>query len=650
MERARLAGMFAGGGQIVHRRIHLVPRRLELLVRSDAGAYIGNRPRFNIACGARGSTQLTQSRGIRIGEIHRIRNHRRGKPRLAGTVVLGTTLPLLAGAPVQLGEQIGCAALLNRAYHLIHRIGGAFMPVRRAHVVHRIGKRHHGMGHIGVAVQFRRGAEDGGKLRGIAQRTGKMRGVGIDICIDVGVERLSMRLGTCRDGLLGQFLLMVAKRFELPYQRLVALRADVRQSIDQCGCAMGQTGKIPFETVDCGIISGDIVHSAIRDTAGASGVAIGGCRHRGDRQRAHREFPRRHVCGEVDVIPCSAYRGHQRPRIVGRHDRAVGRGHVVAHTHRNGEGDHRHQFRGLVMICGGESHMDADHSGSAGNPGSCHIGTVQGEVHMDLPWQSHRACGHMARPGGVLGTACDGVLRRTVAVGTIISGAIGGTRSQVQPSRLIRAAIGAHHIGFGRLLGIGIRLADGIMNVSHADRADRHAAKHGHGDRRREFAASHGAVPPTFPEHAQLPRTSHTEPRNRPQKTFAIRHSKVFNVMRGMPQIGARMPENVENQLKTDISGEDVEHAGIATGIGDALMTALGFGHHEFAIHLGDVRIQSGTDRDAVQPLDLVMLALVVGRSEARTRLQHPHLRRVFESFREQGDDGRIDVVDGLAQ
>ena len=51
-----------------------------------------------------------------------------------------------------------------------------------------------------------------------------------------------------------------------------------------------------------------------------------------------------------------------------------------------------------------------------------------------------------------------------------------------------------------------------------------------------------------------------------------------------------------------------------------------------------------------MQTLDLVIFTLVIGRREARTRLQHAHLRRVFEAFRQQGDHGRIDIVDRLAQ
>ena len=87
-------------------------------------------------------------------------------------------------------------------------------------------------------------------------------------------------------------------------------------------------------------------------------------------------------------------------------------------------------------------------------------------------------------------------------------------------------------------------------------------------------------------------------------------------------------------------SSEHVEYARIASRIGDALMTALGLGHHEFAVHFGDIRVKTGIDGNAMQPFDLVVLTLVVGRGEAGTRLEHAHLGRVLESFREQGHWG----------
>ena len=87
---------------------------------------------------------------------------------------------------------------------------------------------------------------------------------------------------------------------------------------------------------------------------------------------------------------------------------------------------------------------------------------------------------------------------------------------------------------------------------------------------------------------------------------------------------------------QADSSGEYVEHAWVSTVFGDALVATLGFGHDELAIHLGDVRIQAGFDGDAVEPFDLVALALVVGRGEARARLEQAYLLRVFESFRQQ--------------
>ena len=70
----------------------------------------------------------------------------------------------------------------------------------------------------------------------------------------------------------------------------------------------------------------------------------------------------------------------------------------------------------------------------------------------------------------------------------------------------------------------------------------------------------------------------------------------------------------------------------------------------EFAVHFGDFRIQSGFVGNAMQTLDLGMFTLVIGRREARTRLEHTHLRRVFEPFRQQRDDGGVDVVYRLAQ
>ena len=106
------------------------------------------------------------------------------------------------------------------------------------------------------------------------------------------------------------------------------------------------------------------------------------------------------------------------------------------------------------------------------------------------------------------------------------------------------------------------------------------------------------------------------------------------------------MPRNTCFPPKTDRSGEYVEHARISTVFGNALMPTLGFGHHEFAIHFGDIRVKTRVDGNAMQTFNLVVLTLVIGRCKACTRLQHAHLGRVFEAFRQQGDDGRIDIVD----
>ena len=92
------------------------------------------------------------------------------------------------------------------------------------------------------------------------------------------------------------------------------------------------------------------------------------------------------------------------------------------------------------------------------------------------------------------------------------------------------------------------------------------------------------------------------------------------------------------------------EHAGIPSRVGDALMPLLGLGHHEFPVHFRDVGIESGVDGDAVQPFDLVVLALVIRRRESGPRLEYAHLGRVLEPLREQGDDGRVHIVDGLPE
>ena len=73
----------------------------------------------------------------------------------------------------------------------------------------------------------------------------------------------------------------------------------------------------------------------------------------------------------------------------------------------------------------------------------------------------------------------------------------------------------------------------------------------------------------------------------------------------------------------------NVEYARVSPVFGDALVAALGLGHHEFAVHFGDFRIQSGFVGNAMQTLDLGMFTLVIGRREARTRLEHTHLRRI---------------------
>ena len=63
-------------------------------------------------------------------------------------------------------------------------------------------------------------------------------------------------------------------------------------------------------------------------------------------------------------------------------------------------------------------------------------------------------------------------------------------------------------------------------------------------------------------------------------------------------------------------------------------MPALSFGHHEFAVHFGDIGVKTRVDGNAMQTFNLVVLTLVIGRSKARTCLQHAHLGRVFEAFR----------------
>ena len=153
-----------------------------------------------------GSPQFLKPSGVRVGEIHGIRNHRRRKLRLAGTVILGATLLLLARTLVEFRHQTGCATLFDGANHLVHRVGGTRMSVCGAHIVDRVGQIDHGLRHRSIAVQFGRGAENGGKLRGIANRSGKMRRIRADVRVDIPVERLLMFLLTLGDGRFGKLL------------------------------------------------------------------------------------------------------------------------------------------------------------------------------------------------------------------------------------------------------------------------------------------------------------------------------------------------------------------------------------------------------------------------------------------------------------
>ena len=70
-------------------------------------------------------------------------------------------------------------------------------------------------------------------------------------------------------------------------------------------------------------------------------------------------------------------------------------------------------------------------------------------------------------------------------------------------------------------------------------------------------------------------------------------HNKLFQ----NKQSTARYARRVR---KMGRSGEHVEYARIASRIGDALMTALGLGHHEFAVHFGDIRVKTGIDGNAM--------------------------------------------------
>ena len=121
--------------------------------------------------------QFLKPSRVCVGEIHRIRDHGRGQLRLAGTVVFGAALLFLAGALGELVHQAGCATLFDGANHLVDGVGRADMPVCGAHVVDGVGQICHGFSYGGIAVQFGRGAENGGKLCGVADRTGQMRGV-----------------------------------------------------------------------------------------------------------------------------------------------------------------------------------------------------------------------------------------------------------------------------------------------------------------------------------------------------------------------------------------------------------------------------------------------------------------------------------------
>ena len=177
MECAGLSGVLAGVRQRGHRRGHLVGRGFELLIVFDAGTHVGDRLGFVAASRACGGAQFLKPSRVCVGEIHRIRDHGRGQLRLAGTVVFGAALLFLAGALGELVHQPGCAALFDGANHLVDGVGRADMPVCGAHVVDGVGQVCHGFSYGGIAVQFGRGAENGGKLCGVANRTGQMRGV-----------------------------------------------------------------------------------------------------------------------------------------------------------------------------------------------------------------------------------------------------------------------------------------------------------------------------------------------------------------------------------------------------------------------------------------------------------------------------------------
>ena len=84
--------------------------------------------------------------------------------------------------------------------------------------------------------------------------------------------------------------------------------------------------------------------------------------------------------------------------------------------------------------------------------------------------------------------------------------------------------------------------------------------------------------------------------------------------------------------------------------VGDALMPLLGLGHHEFPGTFPRCRdrarrrwrcgaaVRSGSPRACNPP------------ARIRPALEYAHLGRVLEPLREQGDDGRVHIVDGLPE
>ena len=193
-----------------------------------------------------------------------------------------------------------------------------------------------------------------------------MRGIRADIRLDIGVERLLMRFGTRCDGLFGDRFFVVPKLFQLRNELAIALRTNVGQPVHQRRRTLGE----------------------IRQRL--AGIAI----HRGDGQRAHGEAIRRHIRVKCQILTGFASCSHQCRSVVRRNGHTVISGHVIADAAGDGESDDRCQIGRFVGINGMQGDANANHSGSAGNFGSAHIGTVKSECGGHFPRHCHSAFGN----------------------------------------------------------------------------------------------------------------------------------------------------------------------------------------------------------------------------------------------------------------